>query len=97
MTISDVSGSGFLLGSNSLHVMITPDAIYTLPETNKGPSKTGHPKGKLVSQPSSFQVRTVSFREGTRFTKNVSPLNITKNVTMILLTHSAVLDPEIKV
>ena len=76
--------------------MITPGAIYTLPETNIAPENRSSQKETSIPT-IHFQVRTVSFREGTRFTKNVSPLNITKNVTMILLTHSAVLDPEIKV
>ena len=37
----------------------------TLPETNGLPLKIGHPKRKLVFQPSIFRGENVSFREGT--------------------------------
>jgi len=34
------------------------------PETNKSPLKIGHPKRKLIFQPSIFRCPNVSFREG---------------------------------
>ena len=37
---------------------------HTLPETNSSPLKIGHPKRKLVFQPSIFRCENVSFREG---------------------------------
>ena len=37
---------------------------HTLPETNSLPMKIGHPKRKLVFQPSIFRCENVSFREG---------------------------------
>ena len=41
--------------ASSFVVSSSPIKLYTLPETNSSPLKTGHPKRKLIFQPSIFR------------------------------------------
>ena len=60
---------------------------YTLPETNSSHLKIGHPKRKLVFQPSIFK-GYVSFREGK---------NSGNQVKHVLFSGGVSLDPEVYV